>query len=181
MRSFGIEPDHPLVPLWAPLRDEIEMVLNESPVGWSALAVYHRRQTIHPVPWIDDTAVVVTATKHNDEHWHILEETIRQICYAHGQDGLRVELIDGWVSRLASPKSEEVASRQRIPGMGASLYIEGLDWARATLGGYVVLRRVDEASIRCGLTCHHVLRPTNQKDVYHAAVTAADVVLRSST
>lgn len=79
MLSFGIERDHPLVPQWPPLRDEILEALDESPVEWSALEVLRRRTSARPCPR-DDTTIVVTATKANGHDWVDLRFAGKNLC-----------------------------------------------------------------------------------------------------
>lgn len=52
MRTFAIEPDHPLVRRWAPLCDAIRIALEQGvPLYQRGLiAVYRQRRTIKPSP-----------------------------------------------------------------------------------------------------------------------------------
>ncbi len=62
IRSFAIEPDHPLIPHWEALRREIEAALEASTIVWSALEVLRRRSTVEPTDKDkDDTTIIITA------------------------------------------------------------------------------------------------------------------------
>lgn len=192
MRSFAIEPDHPLVPKWLPIRNNIEAALDRSPIRWYALEVFRRRRYVERSNH-DDTTVVITANRQGDTggHWDALETTVREICRAHGQDKLNVELVDGTICHFAAGIYLEY---DLTPAIGSSLGVAGVGWSSGTLGGYVNLSHPDKETIHCGLTCHHVLRPTkslkssqspsmtavsydptlDQEGVYHPAVKKPD-------
>lgn len=126
---------------------------------WRAIEVFHRRRTLQPSPeGIDDTTVLVTIEKGaDDNHRAILARSIKAICKTHGQPTLQVEVLEGLVTRLASPMHPHMKS----PTPGSSIGVAGLDWSSGTLGGYVTLRSSStEERVLCALTCHHVLRPT---------------------
>lgn len=194
MRTFAIEPGHPLVPDWEPLREEIETALDQSPVRWYALGVYRRRRTLEPDLTQDDTTVLVTAQQDNEVAWQALKERICDICRAHNQLTLRVELVDGSVNRFGPVGDIECHVK---PPMGSSLALGGLCWSSGTLGGYVRLSPTEGPSFVCAITCHHVLRPTkpaglkgpdtmapcgydpalDAEKTYHPAVTTPDTKL----
>lgn len=192
MRTFAIEPNHPLVPKWIPLRDEIEAALDRSPIRWYAIEVFRRRRHIEKTQH-DDTTVVITAKRHDEiaDHWDTLKTTVQEICRAHGEDSLKVELIDGVIGHFAVGIYLEY---DKVPTIGSSLGVTGVSWSNETLGGFVSLTKAEEKTIYCGLSCHHVLRPTktrnssqnasrtviaydpslDQEGVYHPAVQKAD-------
>ena len=62
--TFPIEPEHPLIPLWQPIRKEVLETLEASPLPWSALEVLRRRRTMEPTDE-DDTTMLVTARNIN--------------------------------------------------------------------------------------------------------------------
>ena len=180
MRSFGIEVDHPLVPVWPPLRDEIRDALECSGLRWYALEVYHRRRTIAP-SGTDDTTIVVVA-RYKEGAWDALRGRVLDICAAHNQHELAVELINGSVERFTSPA---FVPYNTLVAMGSSIVPEGLDWTSGSAGGYVELRGDNEAPVLCALSRHHVLRPTdtrfsegNGAAVSHQAITKPDPLLR---
>ena len=161
MRTFAIEPNHPLVQSWATLHDDIQAVLEQQSLSypWRAIEVFRRRRTLRPSPeGIDDTTVLVTIEKGaDDDHRAILARSIKAICGTHGQPTLQVEVLEGLITRLASPMHPHTKSATP----GSSIGVAGLDWSSGTLGGYVTLRSSStEERVLCALTCHHVLRPT---------------------
>lgn len=157
MRSFTIEPDHPLVPIWPLLRGDIRAALDEAQAPWYAIEAYHRRRTLERSDE-DDTTILVTANRREEGEWKALHEIVRGVCVAHGQHGLLVELVDGSVECFASEVTHEKCVR-----MGASIAAKGVDWAAGTAGGYVKLQPPDRKSLCCILICHHVLRPTKPR------------------
>lgn len=157
LRSFAIEPEHPLIAHWPALRQDLLSGLDQSTIQWSALDVFRRRRSVEPTSE-DDTTIVVTATRRDDRDWDELQERLRSICLKHGQLSLRIELVNGSISRFGSINELPYTTR---PPIGSSLSVVGLDWASGTFGGYVTLRRLQE-QWTCALTCHHVLRPTRK-------------------
>lgn len=155
--TFPIESGHPLIPLWQPIRKEILETLRLSPLSWSALEVLRRRRTMEPRDE-EDTTVVVTARNVDELAWDTLKIAIKNICRRHNQSHLKVELIDGVVSRgvtLSFPYRQE-------PSNGSSVGVSGLKWASGSFGGYFELVDEDGNVFNCALSCHHVLRPTKK-------------------
>lgn len=158
MRTFAIEPSHPLVPEWGPLRNEILAALDRSQVEWLALEVFRRRRTIQPVAGEEDTTILITGRRVGNTRWRDLDQIVREICALHGQGHLRIELVEGAIARYTLPSLPyETASR-----MGSSIGPAGVNWAAGTLGGYVTLSCTGHKDISCALTCHHVLRPVSE-------------------
>lgn len=75
------------------------MLQASAPITWSALEVFRRRRTLEPIPGVEDTTVVVTASKRDERSWSLLRTGIEEILRAHGQGHLQVELIDGAIWR----------------------------------------------------------------------------------
>lgn len=48
----------------------------------------------------------------------------------------------------------------RQPEVGGSIGVSGNDWSAGTFGGYIELFKEGSPVVHCGLTCHHVLRPS---------------------
>lgn len=96
--TFAIKADHPLLPLWPGLERDLIDLLVASPVSWSALEVFHRRRTVQPSNE-DDTTVIVTATKQDEQAWSDLHREIREYLNNQGQSALRLEMIDGTIRR----------------------------------------------------------------------------------
>jgi len=160
--TFAIKTDHPLVPLWPRFKHDLIDLLDASPVFWSALEVFCRRRTLQPSD-VDDTTVVVTAVKQDEQAWSDLQLDIEEYLMNQGQPALQVEIIDGAISRYASgetPGSEYTME----PSGGASVGVTGVDWKSGIFGGYLRLTQKGHALLDCTITCHHVLRPTREED-----------------
>ncbi len=160
LKTFAIEPDHPLLPLWPRLERDLIDLLDASPVPWSALEVFHRRCTVQSSNE-NDTTVIVTAMKQAEPAWLKLQTSIREYLNNQGQSALQVEMIDGVISRCASDKTIDCEYILK-PSGGVSVGVTGLDWSSGTFGGYLLLKRKGHASLPCAVTCHHVLRPTRK-------------------
>lgn len=156
MRSFPVEPEHPLVRNWRPLRNDIEATMKRMGVPWCALEVFRRRHTLERSEE-DDTTVLITVRQQDTRQWEVLQSTVRGLCLAHGQPTLNVELIEGSVHRFGSGLDLAYESR---PPMGSSLGTQGYDGS-GTLGGYVRLRSSSKDDLWCALTCHHVVCPNS--------------------
>lgn len=160
IRSYPIEPDHPLVRQWHPLRDDIEAALNRSHVRWCALEVYHRRGTREPDNEQDDTTIVVTARGADERDWALLRRNILGLCAQHRQAQLQVELINGSVEYF---RPDIHLAYNRISSMGSSLGLQGRNEESGTLGGYIRLQAHDKEPLYCALTCHHVVCPSERR------------------
>lgn len=99
--TFTIDTDHPLVPLWPRSEHDPVDLLDASPVSWSALEVFRRRRTLQPSD-VDDTTVIVTAIKRDEQAWSDLQTDIEEYLMNQAQPALQVEMIDGAISRYAS-------------------------------------------------------------------------------
>lgn len=169
IKTFPIERDHPLLPFWPSLeKDLLGMLQASAPNAWSGLEVFRRRVELEPVPGVEDTTVVVTASKRDERSWSLLRAGIEDILRDHGQGHLQVELIDGVISRWRSNSDEdgqrgEKGGYAQRPSGGVGIGVSGLDGSGGTLGGYVLLSAgAGKNPVTCALTCHHVLRPTRQ-------------------
>lgn len=60
-----------------------------------------RPRTIEPSNE-DDTTILITAHYEDAQDSDALRQAIQNVCRRHGQDDLRVELVDGSVQRFAS-------------------------------------------------------------------------------
>lgn len=160
LMSFPIEVDHPLVPLWPHFEHDLINILGASPVSWSALEVFRRRRSLEPSN-VDDTTVIITANKDDEQAWSDLQTEIEGYLKNQGQATLQVEMIDGVVTRCGSGDMPDCEYTMEPTG-GAGVGVAGVDWTSGTFGGYVLLTRKGHASLKCVLTCHHVLRPTRK-------------------
>lgn len=158
--SFAIAPDHPVVAIWPALRDDILAVFEQFQVHWSALNVFHRRREVTSQK--DDATILINALFTEEEDWYETKAAIFALCQKHYQPGLQVELINGMISRLGGQADEEYKT---IPDTGSSTGPAGVDWASGTLGGFLQLRRPTDSPMTCGITCHHVLRPSMPRTI----------------
>lgn len=162
LRTFPIEHDHPLIPLWPPIEKDLLNLLDARQVKWSGLEVFRRRNTIEPASGTDDTTVVVTATKESEPEWNEFKAALEAVIFQHRQYSLKVEMVEGIISRWRTSSSEGGGHPTRPPG-GTSIGIAGIDWSSGTMGGYVRLTDGSTgSSLLCALSCHHVLRPTRK-------------------
>lgn len=174
IRTFAIEPDHPLVERWAPIHDAIKAALEQQSHlhHWCAIEVFHRRHTLKPSPeGTEDTTVMITMKEGTDaNHQAVLMKSIKNICNAHNQPALQVEIVEGSITRLASTTH----LHEREPMVGSSIGVAGLDWSSGTLGPYVAVQlSPTEEPFCCALTCHHVLRPTRHTKPVTTSTTEA--------
>lgn len=168
MRTFAIERGHPLLRVWVSLRDAIEVALADSPVEWCGIEAYRRRPTIEPTDE-DDATVMITGQRRAESDWLAAERTVLEICAAHGLAALRVELVDGAIDHYVAGGADVGSA---IPLMGSSLSVRGLVWASGTFGGFVNLCAEGQPTVRCGITCHHVVQPTKSPGIGDGDLTA---------
>lgn len=157
--SFAIEQDHPLVTAWPALRLDLIAVLERSPIQQRALEVYHRRRHYGPTATgQEDATVVVVAEPGDEKEWAALEKALYDTCRKHQQASLRVELVPGTVSRF---DERRLVIYDKRPSMGSSMGVAP-ESPGGTLGGYLWLHR-DGQWVLVAMTCHHVIRLTDQQ------------------
>lgn len=156
-RSFPVAPSHPLLTgrHWERISDRIRIYLASSTVRWSSISLLHRRPVFARIHEDDTTAVVTVEERTTAEQEKKLVEIVRDICRDQGHTTLQVECVRGEVQRFVlSP----LAPHEKVPSIGCSLGVKEHK-SSGTLGGYVKLCK-DGQIVVCGLTCHHVLMPS---------------------
>ncbi len=154
--------DHPVLRdwNWETVGKEVTKTMRYHLTGlWNAIGVYNYGRTLATaVP-----TIVVTVDQGAIADWSSMTKILVQILSRYGMGYLQVEFTPGQVSLpdgKTIPRIIPVENLPRQPVVGASIGIHH-DTGAGTLGGFVVLTKGNQR-LYCGLTTHHVVRPSDK-------------------
>jgi hypothetical protein len=104
--------DEDIVSFWLLVRDAICAVSRSSGIDWSGVSLYHLHRTFLPAPDELDLTVIIYCSLDSPKRLDGLQSEIRSVLKLHHVSELKLELIDGNVSRYSF---NAIPSYDRIP------------------------------------------------------------------
>ncbi len=127
---------------------------------WWSVGVYYYGKTAE----LSNPTLLITVDRDATADWSTTCLALERILDEHhigpGTGCLEVEFTPGSIP-LAAEKHLSLGDIPLHPSAGASIGVQNEKGSMGTMGGYVVLQKGEER-IYCGLTTHHIVRPSEE-------------------